>query len=137
MGRFKYRIHDALAHCEAQGASLALPTNENDNFVISEAFGYHVNEINTVTGEEIFGHMNMWIGAESDLHDDGYKWLTFGDESPLSFTKWTKDQPEKDGVEDYAIIWLGGDNKPYSSDGKGNGYWTDKPDDKHNKNGFI
>ena len=66
INRYKTKIDDALAHCRAQGSTLALPTNEDDNFAFSEAFGYHVNEINTFTGDEYHEHMNLWLGAYRD-----------------------------------------------------------------------
>ena len=66
INRLQYTIYDALAHCQNQGSTLALPKNEEDNFALSEAFGYHYNEVNTITGEEIHEHLNLWIGAYRD-----------------------------------------------------------------------
>ena len=68
INRYKTKIFDALAHCEAQGATLALPKNLVDNYALSQAFGYHQNEINSITGEEVHGHMNLWIGVQSELN---------------------------------------------------------------------
>ena len=63
MNRFKHTIYDALAHCQEQGSSLSLPKHEQDNFALSEAFGYHYNEVNIITGDEIHEHLNLWKGA--------------------------------------------------------------------------
>ena len=59
--------------------------------------------------------------------------MSFENDKPIGFRNWRPNEPEKEGVEDYVIIWLGG--KFYGNDQSGQ--WQDKPDNQHNRNGFI
>ena len=73
-------------------------------------------------------------------------WRSFEDNTPLgSYSNWRNNRPDNDkgsngdkNDEEFIVIWLGGDNKPYGS--YNNGEWEDVRHDhgnKYTRHGFI
>ncbi len=81
---------EAKADCEANGGHLVTITDEEEQMTVQKLFSYDSST-------------TAWIGATDEENEGEWTWCT-GEE--FSYTNWKSGEPNNDGDEDYAGIYI-------------------------------